>query len=54
MNSIDLFGFNDILVFEDKIGEYKHRDNHIERFYWSKEFGYIRYELKKRILLGTK
>jgi hypothetical protein len=43
---IDSFGFNDLLVFEDKIGEYKHRDNHIERFYWSKEFGYIRYELK--------
>jgi hypothetical protein len=46
MSTIDFLGFKDILVFEDKIGEYKDRDNHIERFYWSKDYGYVRYELK--------
>ncbi len=54
MNNKELFGFNDIFVFEDKIGEYKHRDNHIERFYWSKDFGYIRYELKNGYLWELK
>jgi hypothetical protein len=39
--------YNDVLVFEDLTGEYRERENQIERFYWSKEFGYIRYELKE-------
>ncbi len=37
---------NDVLIFEDKNSEYQERENQIKRFYWSKEFGYYRYELK--------
>lgn len=46
MNTKELFGFNDVLVIEDEIGEYKDRENHVERLYWSKDYGYVRYELK--------
>ena len=43
---IEYGNYNDILFFENIEGDYYHRDNYIIRLFWSKKFGYVRYELK--------
>lgn len=58
---ISKYNFNDVLVIEDSLKNYYHRDNHITRIYWSKKYGYIGYDQKnnyswrlKKFIRGNK
>jgi hypothetical protein len=39
--------YDDVVVFEDTEKEYYQRSNHVERLYWSKTFGVVKYDKKE-------